>query len=249
MVNLSFLVMKVIYGAVLFRGGLSNRITAMDGHESRPQVSPDGRWLAFSSEQYGNADVFLMPLVGGEIQQLSFHESSDYVESWSWDSQSIYFTSNRYNRISSYSVSLDGGTPKRLFDHYFNNIHNVVEHPSSGAFFFNESWESSLFVHRQKYKGAYNPDIKSYHPGTKVLQQYTDYEGKDMAVTIDRYGVVYFISDEHKGIYNLYQLNGDQKKRLTSFDTPIYAPKVSADGGAIVFRRNYQLWHYDVKKR
>lgn len=230
------------------QGGLASRITAMEGQEHHPKVSPDGKWLAFSAEQYGNADVFLMPLEGGAIRQLTFHEGTDLVENWSWDSQTIYFTSSRYNRISAYSIGVSGGTPKRLFEHYFNNIHNVAMHPSTGEIFFNESWESSSFVHRQGYKGPYNPDVKSYNPKTGAFRQYTDFEGKDMEVTIDRNGKIYFVSDEHNGIYNLYSLNGDQPKRLTNFDTPIYAPSVSADGSTVVFRRNYQIWRYDTAR-
>lgn len=230
-------------------GGLAKRITAMEGQEHHPRISPDGKWLAFTSEQYGNADIFLMPISGGEVRQLTFHESSDQVEQWSWDSQTIYFTSNRYNRITTYTLPINGGTPKRLFGHYFNNIHNVAEHPGSGEIFFNETWESSNFVHRQRYKGAYNPDVKSYNPKTGAFKQYTDYEGKDMAVTIDRNGKIYFLSDEHRDVYNLYELDGDTKKRLTNFDTPAYSPFVSADGSSVVFRRDYQIWRYDTKSK
>lgn len=225
-------------------GGLASRITAMTGNESRPRVSPDGQWLAFSGEQYGNADIFLMPLAGGEVRQLTFHEGSDLLEGWSWDSQTLHFTSNRYNRISAYTLLRTGGTPRRMFRHYFHTVHDIALHPTSGEIFFNETWESSNFVHRQGYKGAYNPDLQSYHPTSGAYRQYTDYEGKDMGATIDRQGKVYFISDEYKGIYNLYQLEEGGKKRLTDFDTPMYAPQVSADGSRLVFRRNYQLWSY-----
>lgn len=229
-------------------GGTAHRITAMTGQENHPRVSPDGKWLAFSGSQYGNADVYIMPLDGGEIRQLTYHESDDVVENWSWDSQTIYFNSGRYNSVSAYSVAIGGSTPTRLFEHYFNTIHNVAVHPKSGEIFFNETWESRNFLHRQRYKGAYNPDIKSYHPKTGVYKQYTDYEGKDMSVTIDRNGAVYFLSDEHQDVYNLYRLEGTEKKRLTDFDTPAYHPSVSADGSQIVFRRNYQIWHYDTEK-
>ena len=42
-------------------GGTAMRLTAMDGNESFPRVSPDGKWIAFSSSQYGNSDVYVMP--------------------------------------------------------------------------------------------------------------------------------------------------------------------------------------------
>jgi len=58
-------------------GGEAYRLTAMQGTETNPSVSPDGQWLAFSSNQYGNNDVYIMPLQGGKITQLTFHQSDD----------------------------------------------------------------------------------------------------------------------------------------------------------------------------
>jgi len=101
-------------------GGIASRVTALPGDEINPKISPDGQWLAFSSNQFGNYDVFVMPLAGGDIRQLTHHDANDEVESWGWDSETIYFTSGRYNRFTSYHVSRKGGTAKRVFPHYFN---------------------------------------------------------------------------------------------------------------------------------
>lgn len=229
-------------------GGQATRLTAMDGEETRPNVSPDGKWLAFSGTQNGNKDIFMMPLEGGTIRQLTYHQASDDVDSWSWDSQTIYFTSNRFNRFSGYSISINGGTPKRLFEHYFDNVHNVVIHPKTDEIYFNESWESKIFAHRKRYKGDFNPDIKSYDSKTGNFKVYTTYNGKDFGATIDKKGTVYFMSDEANGEYNLYTFDKGKKKQLTKFETSIYWPKVSANGKKIVFRKDYQVFVYDVEK-
>ncbi|HHB51924.1 MAG TPA: peptidase S41, partial [Saprospiraceae bacterium] len=228
-------------------GGEASRLTAMDGEETRPAISPDGKWLVFSSTQMGNRDLYLMPLAGGAIKQLTYHQANDDVDAWSWDSQTIYFTSNRFNRFAGYSISPKGGTPKRLFGHYFNTVHNLAPHPTSGEIFFNESWESKYFAHRKRYKGAFNPDIKSYNPQTGVYKTYTDYIGKDFGATIAKDGTVYFMSDEANGEYNLYTFDKGKKKRLTKFKHSILWPKVSANGEKVVFRKAYQIFVYDVK--
>lgn len=227
-------------------GGLATKITSMEGSETLAKVSPDGKWLTFTGTPYGNADVFIMPLAGGEIRQLTYHQSTDRVSSWSWDNSMIYFTSDRENRMSTYSVAVNGGTPKRLFPHYFNNIHNLVAHPQTGELFFNETWESDFFANRKRYKGAYNPDIKSYNPTTKEYKTYTDYEGKDFMVTIDKNGNTYFLSDELNGEYNLYTFENGVKKNLTQFENAIHRPFVNADGGKVIFQKEYQLFIYDV---
>lgn len=226
--------------------GLAIRLTAMDGEETNPSISPDGNWIAFTSNQYGNNDVYIMPAAGGEITQLTFHQANDQVESWSWDSKKIYFSSNRYNRITAFEISAEGGTPTRLFEHYHNTVHNLAEHPTSGDFYFNESWESFIFPQRKRYVGSFNPDIKSYNLETDTYTEHTSWEGKDFSPTIDQNGKVYFVSDEANNEYNLYTLENGQKKQLTRFNTSIYNPSVSPDGSVIVFERDYELYKYDI---
>lgn len=241
------------YEGDLWKADVNNpvavRLTAMQGQETSPRVSPDGQWLAFSSNQFGNNDVYVMPLAGGDIKQLTYHEASDEVDSWSWDSKTIYFTSGRYNSFSAYKVSKDGGTPVRLFDNYFNTIHGVFEHPQTGELFFSNTWESYRFPQRKHYKGAYNPDIQSYNPKTKAYKQYTNWIGKDFWATVDQKGGIYFVSDEANGEYNLYTFINGTKTQLTNFKTSIKRPYVSANGAKVAFEKDYQLYVYDVASK
>ena len=228
---------------------LAVRLTAMQGEETSPRVSPDGKWLAFSSNQFGNNDVYIMPLAGGEIKQLTYNAAYDQVDSWSWDSKSIYFTSGRYNSFSEYKVGISGGTPMRLFGNYFNTIHGVFEHPTSGELFFSDTWESYRFPQRKHYKGAYNPDIQSYNPKTKTYKQYTTWIGKDFWTSLDAKGNIYFVSDEGNEEYNLYTFIDGKKTALTQFPTSIKRPFVSANGEKVVFEKDYQLFVYDVASK
>ncbi|SJZ35170.1 S41 family peptidase [Sediminibacterium ginsengisoli] len=232
------------------KDGQATRLTAMQGYESNARISPDGKWIAFTGRQYGNPDVFIMPLAGGEIRQLTFHSASDDMNSWSWDSRSIYFTSNRAGQQAGYTVGINGGTPKRVFgDHFFQYDHALTEHPLTGEIFFNDTWESSNQATRKKYRGPFNPDIQSYNPKTKQYKKYTDWDGKDFGATIDRNGNLYFISDEANGEYNLYTMDKGKKTALTNFPASIRTPVVNANGGYVVFEKEYRLWLYDVASR
>ncbi len=225
--------------------GNATRLTAMQGYESSARFSPDGKWIAFTGRQFGNGDVFVIPMEGGEIRQLTWHSANDDVENWSWDSKSIYFTSGRLNSGTVYKVALEGGNPVRLFEHYFNTIHNLAENPKTGELFFNDTWESQSMASRKRYKGDYNPDIQSYNPKTGDYKKYTEWIGKDMWATIDQGGTIYFISDEKNGEYNLCKLENGKTKNLTSYKTSIKRPIVSADGSMVIFEKDYQLFTYE----
>jgi len=227
--------------------GKASRLTAMQGNETSPRVSPDGKWIAFTGRQYGNGDIYIMSINGGDVKQITYHSTTDEVTSWSWDSRSIYFHNSSMGQIAGFKVSADGGTPQRVFGNYYFQIdHNLVEHPS-GEIFFNDTWESITQSQRKRYKGPFNPDIQSYNLKTKQHKKYTTWEGKDFATTIDKNGNIYFISDEANGDYNLYTLDNGKKKALTKFSSSIKTPMVNANGGKIVFEKDYQLWMYDVK--
>ncbi|MGL6127039.1 S41 family peptidase [Chryseobacterium artocarpi] len=226
-------------------GGNASRVTALDGEEINPRLSPDGKWLAFSSNQYGNYDVYVMPSEGGTIKQLTFHTGKDDMENWGWDNKTIYFTSNRNNNFGSFKTTIEGKTPQKLFNNYFNNTNGLAETPA-GEYLFTSSSESANQVHRKRYKGANNPDILGYNPKTNAYTQHTNYEGKDFNVSVDKNGIIYFISDENNNEYNLYKIENGKKTALTQFDTSIKKPFVAANGSKVIFEKDYQLYIYNT---
>ena len=229
-------------------GGNASRITALAGEEINPRVSPDGKWLAFSSNQYGNYDIYIMPTEGGTIKQLTFHQAKDEMENWSWDSKTIYYTSSQNNNFGSFKVSINGETPQPLFSHYFNTTNGLAETPQ-GEFIFTNSSESAGQTTRKRYKGENNPDLLAYNPKTNTYKQYTDYNGKDFNATVDQNGIIYFISDENNGEYNLYKIENGVKTALTKFDSSIKKPFVSANGKKVIFEKDYQLFVFDIASK
>src|SRR5437016_12141613 len=45
-------------------GGDVKRITANKARDAYPRFSPDGKWIAFSSDRNGNMDVYIVPAEG-----------------------------------------------------------------------------------------------------------------------------------------------------------------------------------------
>jgi tricorn protease len=228
-------------------GGTAARVTSMAGYQTSPKVSPDGKWLAFTSDEQGNNNVYVTPVTGGPIRQLTFHEASDNVCSWSADSRHVYFESNRYNNVTVYRIDVEGGTPQRLFTGYFNTVFNLVENPVDHTFYFNEASEGHNYPTRKGYRGENNPDITSWNPSRKEFRTLTTSPGKDLWPSVDRRGTLYWATDEANGEYNIARLENGKTRVLTSFDTGIQRPEVSHDGKKVVFTKDYLIHLYDTE--
>ena len=98
-------------------GGDAVRLTAGVGEKCDPSFSPDGKWLAFSGDYYGNLDVFVMPAEGGEPRRLTHHPAPESVAGWTPDGTRIMFVSTRTSATDPpklFTVSIDGGFPQEL---------------------------------------------------------------------------------------------------------------------------------------
>ena len=229
-------------------GGQATAVITMPGVQDSPLVSPDGRWLAFSSDIQGNSDVYAVQLAGGQAVQLTFHEAPDVPVSWSADSQYIYFESTRASaRKTSFKVPVAGGTPQLMFPGYFNTVVNLVENPRTGAFLFNESMESISFPTRKRYVGDHNPNIKSWDPKTGTYAELTDYVGKDQWPMADNRGNIYYVSDEYNKESNIVKyVSGGHPEQLTTFDKSVQYPSVAFDGTRMVFLKDYEIHVLDL---
>lgn len=63
--------------------GEPEKIIDSDANDIRPRLSPNGRYLAFTSDRTGNWDVFIYDLTTGDIYQLTIEPDPDIVSDWS----------------------------------------------------------------------------------------------------------------------------------------------------------------------
>lgn len=77
-------------------------------------VSPDGRFLAFTSNAPGNPEIYVMDLFSGRVKRLTRNFSIDVSPRWSPDGRFIAFVSNRAGSPQIYIMDRNGGSVKRL---------------------------------------------------------------------------------------------------------------------------------------
>lgn len=115
-----------IYGGDVWRANLDGtqvrRITSTPAVESDPHFSPDGNWLAFTSNRSGSNAVYIVPKEGGEPTRLTWHPSSSGVRGWTPDGQHVLYASTRetapvsFNRL--WTVSVEGGPSEKLSEQW-----------------------------------------------------------------------------------------------------------------------------------
>ncbi|WP_431159366.1 S41 family peptidase [Winogradskyella poriferorum] len=99
-------------------GGLAKRITSTPAIEYQPYFSPDGKWIAFSSNRSGRPNAYIVSIEGGTPKQLTWHPSGSTVRGWTPDGKSLLIASGRdtapraYQRL--YTLSIDGGLPELI---------------------------------------------------------------------------------------------------------------------------------------
>jgi Tol biopolymer transport system component len=85
-----------------------NRVTSLPGLEDEPTWSPDGKYLAYTSNDKGNLDVMVMPLGGGRAIRVVDSDADDTQPAWSPDGSKLAFVSAR-DRGGHLSIALGIG--------------------------------------------------------------------------------------------------------------------------------------------
>jgi tricorn protease len=240
------------------------RLTVNTARDVYPRFSPDGRWIAFSSNRFGNNDVFVVSASGGAPRQLTFFSGGDDVVGWSRDGQNVLFRSAHGdgafpNVATLYQVAVTGGPEKPLpVDWgYYGDFS-----PDGRLLVFNRrpaSWT------RKHYRGSYTADLWIADLAQKTYRQLLDSEQYNRFWPM--WGAdnnIYYVADPlpneksvkagsldvFKSANNIYRIpasGGGQAVQITKHTSgSLFWPSMSGDGKTIVYEENFGIWKLDV---
>src|SRR5262245_53515230 len=89
------------------------RLTFDDGLQFGATWSPDGRFIAYSSDRGGKFDIWVQPVSGGDAVQVTKGPGHNWQPDWSPDGRQIVFRSER-NDGGLYLVPALGGTERKI---------------------------------------------------------------------------------------------------------------------------------------
>ncbi len=234
------------------------RLTVHSARDIYPRFSPDGKWIAFSSDRNGNLDVFIIPAKGGDAKQLTFHSADDNVLGWTPDSRNVLFSSQRGEDFMAklYTVSVDGG-----LEHSAGPDMGIAGSYSPDGKKLAINRKGQVYW-RKYYRGAYNTDVTVMDLASKKFTDLTTFEGIDSWPMWAHDGFIYFVSDRedgksNTGLTNIWRVpegggpDSDKKaQQITTFKSgDVRFPSISADGKTIVFEHDFGVSKLDVATR
>ncbi len=211
--------------------GLARRLTSTPAVESDPHLSPDGNWVAFTSNRSGVRAIYVLPIQGGTPQRLTWYPASDSARGWTRDGKGILYASTRETAPSSYErlwvVPATGGASKRLpapFGHdgcFSENGKQLVVEPVT-------RWDPEW----RQYRGGQNKsliilDLDDLSELLIPCQRTTDTQpiwiGSKIYFLSDRDGVVnlWTFDTDNKGLEQITKFKGDDIKWLAAHQTTL----------------------------
>lgn len=221
-------------------GGTATLLTTHEAYDCNPVWSRDGKSIAFSSDRFGNNDVFVMPAEGGPATRLTFHSAGDIPTDFSPDGRHVLFSSSRLDDRRNqefpspglgelYSVPVTGGRVSRVM----TTVAEDARYSPDGNLIAYHDWKGYEDEFRKHHVSSVTRDIWTFSPASGRYQRISAFAGEDREPVFSRDGRnVYYLSEE-KGDFNVHRMpvTGGASTQLTFLKHhPVRHLSISADG-------------------
>lgn len=223
------------------QGGSAVALTTHPAQETHPALSPDGKWVAFTSSYEGPVEVYVMPIEGGLPTRLTFEGGT--VVGWTPDSRVLYTSSVASTLPNPQLHSVDPKTLAHSLLPLSQASDGVYDKVGGTLYFTRLAFQGS---HTKRYKGGTAQNIWKLAPNAKEAVPLTANFTGTSKNPMWWNGRIYFVSDRD-GVMNLWSMNpngGDLKQhtRHKFWDVK----EAGQSNGKIVYQLGADLHLYDI---
>jgi tricorn protease len=222
-------------------GGTALKLSSPAGEELFAKFSPDGSEIAFSAAYSGNADVYVVPTLGGVPRQVTHHGMPDRLIDWLPGGDLLYVSSmasgkQRFNQF--YKVGKSGGLPDKLPIPY-----GEMASPSPDGRKLAYTPLTQAFRTWKRYRGGWQADIWIFDLENRTAENISRNAAND-EFPMWSGNKLYYLSDrgpELRANVWSYDLATKTDKQITKFaDFDIHFPSVGPSD--IVFEAGGRLY-------
>jgi Tol biopolymer transport system component len=207
--------------------GSNQKQLTTEARNLTPSVSPDGRYIVYSSNRAGNFNIWRMDIDGGNQKQLT-GKSQDILPSFSPDGQWVFYTTTESDKQRLRKVSAEGGDPVQVTDYTSAGPLVSPDGKQIACGYINEQqtpprWRIAII------SSDGGPPIKTFD--ISVLQSRFQWASDGRAI-------LYNVTRD--GVTNLWSqpVDGSPPKQLTDFKSDqIFRFDWSRDGKQLLFAR------------
>lgn len=233
-------------------GSAPRRLTTSPVDEQGPVFSPDGKLIAYAAAHESNYDVYVIPVEGGQPTRLTWHPGPDLPMGWTPDGKEILFSSSResdHGRSAQlYHVPLKGGAPvKQMEARFFQGAYD--ETGERLAYIAHMSGYNALFggaAGWKGYRGGTTPEIRIMDLARQTVLTIPGAGATNFnPMWVD--GVLYFISDREKELYNIYRWDPAAGEPIRVSNERVWDVRAAGGhDGAIVYEAGGHLKRLDL---
>ena len=139
--------------AMSANGGSARKITSGPALDEWPRISPDGRTVAFQSDESGNSDIWLIGMDGKNRRRLTTNSKGDFFHAWSPDGRKLVFCSERSGNRDIWTIDVASKETKQLTKHKAADDDPVFS-PDGQSVAFDSGREGNQAVYVMKADGT-----------------------------------------------------------------------------------------------
>ncbi len=219
---------------------------------SDPQLSPDGRWIAFVRRQAIRVDnvyqsaIWLLPADGDSSRQFTAGTHRDANPRWSPDGRYLAFTSDRAgDKPQLYLIPIDGGEARQI-THMPNGVESPAWSPDGTRLAFLSAVDADERAREDAgEEPPTDPDERELWEKRREQERAARQDPRVITRFPYRTGTGY-LGDRYPHIY-VVDVDGGKPKRITDGDHVYGPPAWTHDGTAIVATVNRDPESMDLR--